>query len=53
MAFLFLKLENRDENSRVGTINVLKHLVNAAGTCTAPMSCAFALPLPLDDITIA
>lgn len=29
MAFLFLKMETKEENSRVGTLNVLKHLVNS------------------------
>lgn len=30
--FLFVKLENKEERSRVGAIGVLKHLVNACGT---------------------
>lgn len=29
--FLFVKLENKEERSRVGTLGVLKHLVNACG----------------------
>ncbi len=29
--FLFLKMENREERSRVGTLGVLKHLVNSCG----------------------
>ena len=30
--FLFVKLENKEERSRVGAIGVLKHLVNSCGT---------------------
>eukprot|EP00039_Didymoeca_costata_P018820 m.335101 g.335101 ORF g.335101 m.335101 type:complete len:1638 (-) comp17516_c0_seq1:85-4998(-) len=31
MAFLFLKLEDTNEACRVGTLSVLKHLINASG----------------------
>ena len=30
MAFLFLKLEGRDERSRVGTLLCLRHLINSS-----------------------
>ena len=32
MAFMFLKLENKEEKSRMGALLVVKHLVNACGT---------------------
>lgn len=31
MAFLFLKMEAKDESLRIGTIAVLKHLINSCG----------------------